>query len=701
MPLTRIGSFLRSNLHALALDPLALASSTQPTRLDVSLQLGLLALHLIGLVVVTRLAHWPLWLAPVLLVAFSLPAFMRWRWRFAAEPLAPLIILYGAAVLRLVYIYALRRAVPDALDYGWALGLAAAWAALITLRSLGRLRLAAALVALAAAGLMVWLLWGKAPAGVTGSDPFAYVQMALDLAQRGTLLHRFPLAVLAAQLGLPTLPATHVGYVLPNAAGLAPTVWPPGYSVLLAAAYRIGGERLLLDFNGWVGLASLALTVAFTLLVTPRAHRRLAWIAAFSAAAIVATSPELLTRLITPLADGAALALTGLAVALALAALRSQRGSTYLYALLGALAGLSLAAAYSVRYTQVLVGPGLVVAVWFGLRPPRARLAFLLAFVVAAAAGAVPDLLYRLQLYGTPLRFGTGELALFSPQALPAALRQLGSEALSSREFGWLWPLTLVGGAYAWRRARRELLAVLAAYGPLLFFHLWYPFVRLRDVLSLYVPLAAYTAVGGVALLAWLWRRTATATPLPLRYATAAVVGSAPGAMAVSRRARAELWRSLARVVILAALFSIGLARLQPVLGFQSGFFTFGYLLPNQRRSLESLATLTEPGAVVACSLNSGAVELYGGRPAVRPGSLLQPGSSWTPAQWLTFAAALQAAGRPLYLLMDSPEMDPPLAELKTHYTLTQVATLDVPEFFLGGGSFNMTVPLYRVMGGE
>jgi hypothetical protein len=672
--MTRMRSVLRSQLQALALDPLPLASSIQPTGLDASLYLGLLALHLIGLVVVARLAHWPLWLAPVLVIAFSLPGFIRRRWRLPAETLAPLIILYGVAVLRLVHVYILRRTVPDALDYGWALGLSAAWAGLITFRAVDRLRLAAALVTLCAAGLMVELLWGKAPAGVTGSDPFAYVQMALDLAQRGTLLHRFPLAVLAAQLGLPTLPATHVGYVLPNAAGLAPTVWPPGYSVLLAAAYRLGGERLLLTFNVWVGLVSVALTTAFTLLVTPRAHRRLAWIAGFLGAAVVATSPELLTRLVTPLADGAALALTGLAVALVLAALRSHQRSPYFFALVGALAGLFLAAAYSVRYTQVLVGPGLVVAAWFGLRSPRLRLAFLLAFGVAAMVGAVPDLLYRLQLYGTPLRFGTGEVALFSAQALPAALRQLGAEALSSREFGWLWPLPLLGGAYAWRRARSELLAVLAAYSPLLLFHLWYPFVRLRDVLSLYVPVAAYAGVGGVALFAWVWRRTAA-----------------------SRRAPSELWRPLARVVILAGLFGLGLARLQPVLGFQSGFFTFGYLLPNQRRSLETLATLTEPTAVVACSLNSGAVELYGGRPAVRPGGLLQPGASWTRDQWLTFADALQANGRPLYLLIDSPEMDAPLADLRVHYNLTQVATLDVPVFFIGGGSFNMTVPLYKV----
>jgi hypothetical protein len=62
-------------------------------------------------------------------------------------------------------------------------------------------------------------------------------------------------------------------------------------------------------------------------------------------------------------------------------------------------------------------------------------------------------------------------------------------------------------------------------------------------------------------------------------------------------------------------------------------------------------------------------------------------------------AAALQQAGHPLYLLMDSPEMDAPLREIETRYAVTRVADLDVPVFYVGGGSLNETVPLYRVIG--
>ena len=668
--MSRALAMLPVQMRALGLD---VQSSPSLSRTD---HLAVFGLHLVALLLVARLAHWPLWLAPAILVVGSVPSLMQRRWLSAV--MAPLVIVYGVVVLRLVLVNGLRQTAPSALDYGWALAFSAAWAMLITLRAFGRLRWAAALAAAGAAGLMLNLLWGHAAAGVTGSDPYAYVQMALDLMQHGTVLHSFPLAVFAARLGLPTLPATHVGYVLANAQGLAPTVWPPGFSVLLAAADWLGGERLVLTFNSWVGLVGLVLTTAITMLVAPREQRAWGLAAGLVAAALVATSSELLTRLVIPLADGAALVLTGLTVAMLLLALRARGRGVVFYAGLGALAGLALAAAYSVRYTQVLAAPGLLLAAWFGLKQRKARLAFVLLLAATAAAGAVPDLLYRLRLYGTPFRFGTGELALFSPQALPGALRQLGAEVLDPREFGWLWPLTLVGALWGWRQARAPLLAVLASYGPLLVFHLWYPFVRLRDVLSLYVPVAAYTALGALALLAWVWRRTVKAWD--------AGDGQPSG------------WGTLARAGLVAGALALVAIRLGAVLGFDSGFFTFGYLLPQQRQSIETIAALSEPQAVIACSLNSGAVALYSGRQTVRPGSLLQPGASWSLAQWLTMAQALQAAGHPVYLLMDSPEMEAPLKAIEATNAVEQVGAIELPEFFEGGGSLNATVPLYKVL---
>ncbi len=656
--LSTIRRTVESHLRALALDP-----RPEPGR-GRGYHLALLGLHLGGLLLVARLAHWPLWSAPLLLGAFSLPQLLRRRW--PAESLAPLALLYGVAAARLALIYGLRaESIPPALDYRLALGLGTAWATLIALRAAGRLWLAWPLAAAAAAGVMAFQLWRLAPAGVTGSDPFAYVQMALDLAQRGTPLHHFPLVGLAARLGLPTLPVTHVGYVLPNAAGDAPTVWPVGFSALLAAAYRLAGEQGLLGLNGWIGLASLGATGALTALLRPAGARWLGLAAGSAAVVILATSREQLTRLEVPMADGAAQLFTALAVVLALWALRSAEApgrSPERLALLGALAGLALATAFSTRYTQALALPGLAVAGGFELRDRRLRLAFISALLAAALLGVLPDALYRTRLYGAPWRFGTGELGLFSVVALPAALAGLGRELLAPVEFGWLWPLALAGVLNAWRHGRPALTVVAAAYGLSLLFHLWYPFVRARDVLFVFVPLAACAGLGIVALGAWVWRQ-----------------GLAP------------------RLALIAGVLVLGALRLAPVLSLGPGFYTFGYLLPEQRRGLEGLAALTEPRAVIACSLNSGAVELYGRRLAIRPGILLQPGAGWSREQWLTFANALRAEGRPLYVLMDSPELDEPLAALRTGHALSQVAELPLPVYFLGGGSRNMTVPLYRV----
>jgi hypothetical protein len=232
----------------------------------------------------------------------------------------------------------------------------------------------------------------------------------------------------------------------------------------------------------------------------------------------------------------------------------------------------------------------------------------------------------------------------------------------SPNEFGRSWPLILLGLLYLWRRHRTAGLGLVACYLPLLTFHLWYPFVKLRDVLALYAPLTILAALGGAVVVSWLWRRGL-----------------------------------LARGLVLLGLLALFLPRLLTVWGLTQGFFTFGYLYPEQRQALESLATLTEPGAIIACSLNSGAVELYAQRATVRPGGQLQPLARWTEAEWLTWVEVLRSQGRPLYLLMDSPEMDEPLTSLQTHYTLALIAQLPVPVFYVGGGARNLSVPLYRV----
>lgn len=662
---------IRPHLRALALQSVPPASR--------SVFLSLLTVHCLLLALIARLAHWPLWSAPLLLAAFCLPQFLLRR--AFPESLAPLFTVYCLAALRLFVVYALRREVPSSLAYAGGLAVSGGWAGLIYLKAIQRLRWAWAALALAASTLIAWLMWTNLPAGVTGSDPFAYVQMGIDLALRGSPRHRFPLALLAASAGLPTLPTTHVGYVLPNAQGLAPTVWPPGFSVLLAIAYRLAGERGMLSLNLWIGLVNVALTCALAVWLCPARWRHLARGAGLGAATIVASSPEMMTRLIVPLADGAAMLFTTLAVGGMICAGRflstASRGTDYtdfknpfapssrsswLSLALGTFTGLALAFAYSVRYTQVLIGPGIMVGAWMGVRDKNLRWKFLIAVAVSALLGALPDAVYRTALYGSPLKFGTGELALFAWSALPGALSQLGAELLSKREFGWLWPLAVVGAVYLWKRHRLALLRLALTYGPLFIFHLFYPFLKLRDLLSLYPALAGLCGIGGAVVVTIVWRRG-----------------------------------TIGRFLVVVGMFALIGARLNPVLGFRQGFFTFGYLRAEQRQDLETIDALTEPNAVIACSLNSGAVELYGKRETARAGHLLQPGLAWGTEYWLGFVSALRSQHRPLYLLMDSPEMDEPLTAVRARYRVTQVAALRVPVFFVGGGAVNMSVPLYRV----
>lgn len=643
---------LARHLRALTLNHLP------PVPTSLTSNLVLLASHLVALLLVFRLAHWPLWAAPLLLLGLGLPLlFLR---RLAGEALAPLLTLYILAALRLFIVYALRREASDSLSYSWGLFLSVVWIGLIYLRLAQRLRWGWVIFGVGGMALMGYLLWINRPAGVTGSDPLAYVLMGVDLATHGTPRHHFPLAPLAESMGLPTLPTTHVGYVLPNAEGLAPTVWPPGYSMLLALAYRIAGQAGMMSLNTLLGVLNLALTFGLARLVLPRGWRHLSVAIGAGAIVLLATSLEQYTRLGVPLADGAAQVFTTLTLLLALYSLRLVRPQSLVIG--GLLTGLSLALAFSIRYTQVLIAPGIALIILLGCHDWRRRFTFLVPCVLAAIVGALPDSLYRTQLYGLPWRFGTGELALFSITALPEAVRSLSAELFAPHEFGWLWPFIIIGLVYLWRRHRIAGWGLMINYLPLLIFHVWYPFVKLRDVLALYAPLTILCALGGAVGVGWLWRRGV-----------------------------------LLRMLVLLGLMAVSLPRLMTVWGLTHGFFTFGYLYPEQQQALASVAALTEPEAIIACSLNSGAVELYAQRATVRPGNQLQPLASWTEVHWLTFVETLRSQGRPIYVLMDSPEMDAPLRALQTRYTVTPIAQLPVPVFYVGGGARNLTVPLYRL----
>ena len=94
--------------------------------------------------------------------------------------------------------------------------------------------------------------------------------------------------------------------------------------------------------------------------------------------------------------------------------------------------------------------------------------------------------------------------------------------------------------------------------------------------------------------------------------------------------------------------------------------------------------------AVIACSLNSGAVDLHSQRQTIRP-------ASWKAPELITFMRAVKAEGRPVYLLFDGDELKGTIDTLQFNFRLTEIGRFDIPYYFYGGGSENRKVPLYRL----
>lgn len=686
----------------------AVAFRFDPARqpLPWGLSLALLALHLPGLLLTLELLGRPLRYAIPVIVLLLLPQVLLWprlhRPAFYVEALTPLLLAYIVLALYLGGLVLWR-----ALDRGsaglrlpppWAtildpgpyllLGLVAALAYDLYMLAVawGRdrylLRYGAAVLLLIGLGWAAWITFSARTYGVTGSDPYAYVQMAVDLAERGSPFHIFPLAQTVQALGLPLKPALPLGYRPPfDAVGHSATVWPPGHSVLLALAYRFLGEPGLYLATPALGLLSLAATWALAQAVFathPLARRQfIGGLAVF----LLATSFEHISRTVVPLADISAQLFTTLTLILALEVYRrGHRGAanrrTYLVAIL---LGLSFGLAYAVRYTQLLLAPSLLLALLNGGgKRAISALKPMLLVIAAALLVALPDLWYHQVAFGSPFRTGSEELERFAlANVVPVTLR-VGAEALAAREFLFFAPFIALGLWALWREDRR--LLVILLIGPLLvlLFHLPYGYLRLRDLLSLF-PMATILAGAGlvevIEVLSQGNGRRATGNgrgPSPHR--STSIAGLAP-----------------ARTALFLLAVALPVARLALAWPVTQDFYTFGTLLPPQRAALGRLATLTPPQAVIGCSLNAGAVELYAKRAAFRP-------AAWTPQELRRFVQAMHAAGHPVYLLDDGIELQAPRQVLAETYDLTPLAALPLPYFFSGGGSENRDVILYEVM---
>ena len=686
---------------ALALD---LHLRVRPLSLRYVIALG--AVHLLGLLAIVRLSHQPLWLAliPLLLIQ-PLAVSLRLKKAYPLiESLAPLFFAYAVLIIRLLIAVVARilgltsgsLVVPQpwggVLNLNVITGLCALWVLMAqagpTSEAFGRRAqrvriLGAALLALTLAWAAITYLTIRTH-GVTASDPYAYVQMAVDIARHGTALHIFPLAPRVAAWGLPVWSVVPVGYTPPDpGTGVAATVWPPGYSALLALGYEIGGEAALYALTPLLGLVALVALLWLCLEVLHTWEKGWRLLAAAVAIFVLATSYEQVDRLSVPMADIPAQLFTMLTITFAL---RATQGGTSEVSrtsavfrpkipnrpiLFAALTGVCLGAAFAMRYTQVLLGLSILFlwALFFCQGRTCSRRTIVLsvaAFAVAAWLIAFPVLWYHKLAFGGPFRVGgTAELALFGWEHIPHTLIATLRSTLIPKEFLYLAPFTIWGAIQLWRHARIAAIALLAWLVIIVAFHLPYPALRLRDLLSVLPVLAIWTGVGVAHVLSQL------------------------------QHIRHPAWRKGTQILVLGLIIAALWARSQVVLWLPlhaKDFHTFGYLRAGHRAAFDTLAELTPPDGIVAASLNAGAITLYADRGIARP-------AYWSEDEWLDFVTHALDDGDGLYLLLDGAEMQDPLEAVRSHYHLNLVSSLPIPFFNPGGNTENRNVLLYEIVG--
>lgn len=642
--------------------------------------LGLL-IHLVGLeLILIGYYGWPWWAAPLVLLAIvspQIPLLVQRRLpRLSA--LAPCLGAYLATILWIVYRW------QGITILGWQ-GLAfpnplvslfyldGIYLAALTLTVLCQISITATHLRRpgvfwrsTVAGLLILLsLWagvvyfGKRTHGATASDPYAYAQMAVDWAERGTFLHRFPLFQEVIPLNIAWAPLQPVGYHIPrNDLGDCPSVWPTGASALLAVGYKLVGEAGLYITTPVLALLSLAATWFLVQEALYRESRPIRYLSGAVAMALLATSPEQVDRLLVPMADAPAQLFTTLTL---LFALRAWRGHPRRH-WNAASTGICLAWANWVRHTQLVLALPALLAVMPKVWRNRASsdlasdrsIGPLLTFGGAALFAALPDIIYRWQVFGSPFATETTELPLMSLRHIGPVAWQMLRAMLAAGEWGYLFPLAVYGAYSLARRHTRQTVILGSAFGLVLLVHLTYRSLRLRDLLSLFPLLNLAVAYGAV--------RIVHAVRTHLR--------------------RGQLSPPLGRALLAVGMISwiilsLSLARWAMIDNvWKRGWASFGYMRTEQRAALDRLAELTPPGAIIGASLNAGAVMLYTGRDAIRPYD------SWTEEEWQQFLQAMRIRQRPIYLLDDGGLMAQFIAREQTHRHLIPVEELKVPLFY-------------------
>ena len=655
-----------------------------------------LGCHLAGLLAIVRLTHRPIWFALVVLLLLQ-PLIVSLKTRkpyFLVASLTPLVIAYAVLLLRIMIasLYRLQSGIPGPLTVPqpWGnllnLNLATIVSVLWALLSQTRVTLDVVkkrdvhwLVVIGYSMLGLSILWSSLTyfllraRGVTGSDPYAYVQMAVDFAQNGTFLHTFDLVPRVSKWNLPLWPTVPVGYLSPDPqTGSAATVWPPGYSAFLAVSYLIMGETGIYITTPLFGIfAILAMWyLSIESLNQWPEGKRIA--AAGFAVFVLATSYQQIEHLLLPFADIPSQLFTVLAF---LFAIRSGGRRTALFAFLS---GICLGVAFSIRYTQVLLAPSLLVAhivdssccnTTLYQRSKLSRGDFVRAlvwrlfwFAVGAWLAALPVLRYHQIAFGNPFKVGSQELSLFALHNVPLNFIGISRDLLRTNEFFYILPFIVVGVFRLWKNFRCLMIALLLWPIAIVSFHLPYRALRIRDLLSIFPVIALFASVGMADLLG------------RFRYSYNA----------------SELGKySIILFLVIISLFLR--TRVTWQLPFSKAFNTFGYLTEEQRLSFSRLSIIIPRNGIVAASLNSGPIILYANRPIVRP-------AYWSEEEWLKFIDLSSDSGQRIFILIDGEEMKKPFSLVRSRYRTIYISKFSMPYFNIDSGSINSLVELYEVI---
>jgi Dolichyl-phosphate-mannose-protein mannosyltransferase len=658
--------------------------------------------HVLGMaIVVVNIAtpRWPdqlglaLLLSPLPLVLAIAPTLIGRPGRAlgaASLVFAPFVYAYAVGLLSAAGVQFPGR-LNGLLDPLLALIISTGFALAIALRVAARSDLR--LLALGEALLITFsALWAGMAAGnlrthgVSGSDPYAYTQMGVDLARTGTLAHHFPLVALTYELGIDSHPVTHVGYRLPtDDTRLSTTVWPPGYAWFTAAAWTVGGETGVFWLTPLFNALALLVIVLLALQMSRQYWGTGSGVIAAITVFLTVTSYQQVEWQMIPMADLASQVFSLLALWLAWRAQGRWRWAVA--------AGVALGMAFNVRYTQVLIAPALVFVLWptgprapaltDAVRQPGVLLRALTPGLVcglAALLTVMPTFAYHNAWFGSPFQTGSEELQHFSISLLPATtLRALGDWHWY-REYGLITPLIGLGAVACWLRARRLAVALVLFVLPVFGLHMLYSYFRLRDLLSIFPIISLFAAIGVVTAWTWVTRGHVDAFGRGLSLSTGPV-------------GKPSVPRALLSIALIYAVSFVFVLRSMETLAMpiNRGFSAFGYLVPGQRESFNALARVTEPNAAIGGTLNSGAIDLHAGRQSFRPGV-------WPPADAVKFIEALLARGTPVYLLVDGDELKTVEPALQSRFTLTEIIRVNVPYYqAVGGGSANRLTPLYRL----